>query len=108
MATTELGPPMSAYRLDMSFSTPILTVFSWANAGAASPNPAHAISAAARRASVVFINFLQMLTPGSLSLRSLTKHLPRTCQGLAKDFVDQHTLVPITPSVPPPHCAYRS
>src|SRR5216683_5647455 len=75
IATTELAPPMSAYRLDMSFSTPILTVLSWARAGAARPNPAHAISAAVRRASVVFIDSLQMLTPGWLSFRSLTKGL---------------------------------
>src|SRR5260370_17214228 len=86
MATTELGPPMSAYRLDMSFSTPILTVFSWASAGAASPNPAHAISAAMCRASVVCINSLQMLTPGSLSFRSLTK-----------DLIDQTILLPRYP-----------
>src|SRR5260221_13260021 len=72
---TELAPSMSAYRLDMSFSTPILMVFSWASAGAARPNPAHAISAAVRRASVVFIDSLQMLTPGWLSSRSLTKGL---------------------------------
>src|SRR5260370_34147937 len=51
-AITELGPPMSAYRLDMSFSTPILTVLSCASTGVAKPNPAHAISAAQRHASV--------------------------------------------------------
>src|SRR5450631_954879 len=75
IAATELAPPMSAYRLDMSFSTPILMVLSCARAGAARPNPAHAISAAVRRASVVFIDSLQMLTPGWLSFRSLTKGL---------------------------------
>src|SRR5216684_805980 len=75
IAATELAPPMSAYRLDMSFSTPILTVLSWARAGAARPNPAQAISAAVHRASVVFIDSLQMLTPGWLSSRNLTKGL---------------------------------
>src|SRR3982074_40095 len=75
IATTELAPPISAYRLDMSFSTPILMVLSCARAGAARPNPAHTMSAAVCRASVVFIDSLQMLTPGWLSFRSLTKGL---------------------------------
>src|SRR3989337_2410812 len=49
----------------MSFNTPILTVLSWAKAGAASPNPASATSAAVRRASIFFfIEFLQRLNPG--------------------------------------------
>src|SRR3954470_16522319 len=42
---------MSAYRLDMSLSTPILTVLSWADAGPARPRAASAISAAEYRAS---------------------------------------------------------
>ena len=55
----------------MSFNTPILTVFSWAKAGVAS-NPPIAMSAVVPSASVFFfIQFLQRLTPGRLSFRSL-------------------------------------
>src|SRR5215471_12004519 len=65
-AATEFGPPMSAYRLDMSLSTPILTFLSSASAEVAK-KPAKAISAAARPACVVFMNFLHVLTAGRLS-----------------------------------------
>src|ERR1700704_5903837 len=98
IAATELAPPMSAYRLDMSLSTPILTVLFWASAGAARPNPAHASSAAACRVSVVFIEF-----PPAVDARMALFSEP--CQGLDRA---KTILVPDSPSAVAPQCAYRS
>jgi hypothetical protein len=55
IATTELRPPMSDEGLDMSLSTPILTVLSSAHAEVAEANVVKIVSAAVPHANVLVI-----------------------------------------------------